>query len=1118
MKYKRLPWQVGLMLTVVVQAKPSLTQTIPDNTLGEETSRVIPINSQSDRLEGGAIRGKNLFHSFQEFSIPEGRAAYFANPEAIENIFSRVTGGKASLIMGKLGVLGNANLFLINPQGIIFGANASLDLRGSFVGSTAPGIIFPDGSRFSAINPQTAPLLRVDVVAPMGLQFEGDPSGTIYNQANLEVGKDLGLVGGEIVSTGQLLAQAGDIKIQATNNLILEGGVVGASGDVTLESGSILSLNDSIEKPLIAIAVKNLLLKGNEININALNNPGSELIAGTGIILNSPGPVLGNANFWSGGNFEVQDLGVLMSSGNLEIKSLGDVKFGLYRGGTLQILAGGEVEIETIRISNQAAIAQGGVPTEINESEALTLGISAGMQPEAIGTPKNAILANSFFTPFSNLPKPDTANITIQRILTIPFGGKGGEITLTNQEQPNTELMGDIIIGSEEGEDSFIQTGDYWGGGKLTIDSRNEISINNSVLNISSRDVNNEDIIQKNITSPKGPFFPSGPFLGNGGQIIFTSVDAITLSDSWLASNGLLGGNINLNSHNEIILQGLNKSGIISFTFGYNSDKKAENVSLSAPYLSFSNTHLFVDNYGDVMGGDLIINGEKLQIIDDSEISTDTYDRGRAGNLVINMKSIKISDSVIFASVNPSPPIDDFNPQQTMGKGANIIITTDELYLTKSAGIQLNNFASGEPSSITVLANDKIILEDFTGILSVTDNSKTDTIGNSGKVDLESKNGIFLNNSGITSYVDLDSRGNAGEIRINTNNLKLENGSLITTQNLGIGNAGQITINAQESFVIDGAGKTVDFSDEIESLKNFRSGVLSSIEEMAIGQGGDIDISTNSLQIMNQGQLNTRTNGMGNAGNINIQANSIGLTNGGLINAAAEANALGEGGNIKIRARNLTLESGSIISARSGQERGGNVEINLKGMLQLRNQSQISASAGTEQAGGDGGNILINTQFLVANPFENSDITANAFTGQGGNINISTQGIFGLEVREEDTPFSDITASSEFGVQGNITLDSLGIDPTRSLTILPQSLVTPELIQGCQKGEAKASFYDLGRGGIPTNPSDWFDAIPFPQENLIPLQPSPEKLKTPSSLHFSLPVMATRVIFTCTDP
>ncbi|MEY3827335.1 MAG: hypothetical protein RLZZ148_2154, partial [Cyanobacteriota bacterium] len=82
----------------------------------------------------------------------------------------------------------------------------------------------------------------------------------------------------------------------------------------------------------------------------------------------------------------------------------------------------------------------------------------------------------------------------------------------------------------------------------------------------------------------------------------------------------------------------------------------------------------------------------------------------------------------------------------------------------------------------------------------------------------------------------------------------------------------------------------------------------------------------------------------------------------------------------------------------------------------------------------------------------------------------------------------------------------------------PQSLVTPELIQGCQKGEAKASFYNLGRGGIPTNPSDWFDAIPFPQENLIPLQPSPEKLKTPSSLHFSLPVMATRVIFTCTDP
>ncbi len=79
-------------------------------------------------------RGANLFHSFREFNVEEGRSAYFTNPAPIENILSRVTGDNPSQILGKLGVLGNANLFLINPNGIIFGQNASLDVRGSFVG------------------------------------------------------------------------------------------------------------------------------------------------------------------------------------------------------------------------------------------------------------------------------------------------------------------------------------------------------------------------------------------------------------------------------------------------------------------------------------------------------------------------------------------------------------------------------------------------------------------------------------------------------------------------------------------------------------------------------------------------------------------------------------------------------------------------------------------------------------------------------------------------------------------------------------------------------------------------------------------------------------------------
>src|SRR4028118_95218 len=152
---------------------PTIAQIIPDNSLGAESSRTVPDtinNLPSDRITGGAIRGVNLFHSLREFNIREGRGAYFENPSGITNIFTRVTGGKSSNILGTLGVLGNGNLFLINPKGIIFGPNARLDLRGSFIGSTADSIVFNNGFEFSSTNPQTSALLTVNI--PVGRSEE----------------------------------------------------------------------------------------------------------------------------------------------------------------------------------------------------------------------------------------------------------------------------------------------------------------------------------------------------------------------------------------------------------------------------------------------------------------------------------------------------------------------------------------------------------------------------------------------------------------------------------------------------------------------------------------------------------------------------------------------------------------------------------------------------------------------------------------------------------------------------------------------------------------------------------------------------------------------------------
>ena len=137
----------------------------PDGTLGDENSRVAnDINVRgalADLIEGGANRGGNLFHSFEEFNVRELQRVYFANPVGIENILSRVTGSNLSEIMGTLGVDGSANLFFINPNGIIFGSNARLDVAGSFLATTADGIKLGEDGYFSATDTQGSQLLTV---------------------------------------------------------------------------------------------------------------------------------------------------------------------------------------------------------------------------------------------------------------------------------------------------------------------------------------------------------------------------------------------------------------------------------------------------------------------------------------------------------------------------------------------------------------------------------------------------------------------------------------------------------------------------------------------------------------------------------------------------------------------------------------------------------------------------------------------------------------------------------------------------------------------------------------------------------------------------------------------
>ncbi|MEG3991225.1 filamentous hemagglutinin N-terminal domain-containing protein [Microcoleus sp. S28C3] len=279
-------------LAALCCSTPATADLVPDTTLGAENSLVAPNvdikGIPGDRIDGGAVRGANLFHSFREFNVSEGRAVYFANPAAIENILTRVTGGNASNILGTIGVLGNANLFLINPNGIAFGPNARLDVGGAFFASTASGLVFRDGSNFSAANPQAAPLLTVNI--PVGLQFRGTEKGILNTGGKLEVqnGRILALVGGQntapgtagvtISAAGSLTAADGRIEV---GGLAAAGTVeLGANGlifpdraaraDVSLNNRASLNVSAS-GRGSIAIAARNLdIASGSSLNAGIL--------------------------------------------------------------------------------------------------------------------------------------------------------------------------------------------------------------------------------------------------------------------------------------------------------------------------------------------------------------------------------------------------------------------------------------------------------------------------------------------------------------------------------------------------------------------------------------------------------------------------------------------------------------------------------------------------------------------------------------------------------------------------------------------------------------------------------------------------------------------------------
>ena len=209
----------GATLSWIAIALPAAADVIP-NGLGTTVPSAEQSCTITCNINNGTIQGTNLFHSFQEFSIPTNGNAIFRHNASIENIITRVTGGSVSnidgaistLVNGTVSDIGSANLFLINPNGLVFGPNATLNIGGSFMGGAAESLRFSDGVEFSVAD--SNPTLSINV--PVGLQFGANPGNILVEGtgSSLFLNPDAtvnraGRPPGLAVQTGQTLTLVG---------------------------------------------------------------------------------------------------------------------------------------------------------------------------------------------------------------------------------------------------------------------------------------------------------------------------------------------------------------------------------------------------------------------------------------------------------------------------------------------------------------------------------------------------------------------------------------------------------------------------------------------------------------------------------------------------------------------------------------------------------------------------------------------------------------------------------------------------------------------------------------------------------------------------------------------
>lgn len=1045
-----------------------VAQITPDASLGAESSRVNPLNQLLERIDGGAIRGTSLFHSFQDFNIKEGRGAYFSNPAGIENIIGRVTGENYSQILGTLGVLGNANLYFINPNGIIFGPNSRLDINGSFSASTNSSIL-SDGSKFSSTISQEKPLLTVNLVKPIGFDVEVEKRNTtITNTGNLSVGQDLTFVADNIDLQGKL--QAGR--------------------DLTLQAEDTVKIRDSATNPFIAQSRRNLVIQGNqEVDVFALNHPNSGLFSGKDMTLRSANDVLGDSHYQTGGNFRIEkldgSLGNLFSPYDPVLLASGNVSLGDYTGASLHILAGGSVTLNNVTINNTDTEQNTISPSNnnlfngvndfadlanvdlsdkqstsitVDGSKEPTLDIRAGIDWSQIGglpipDPNQQDSNSSFSNTQSTITSPPlTADITVNG--TIKIDQADGSVLLTNQYFPNQTLPG-----------GKIQVGDIntqgvdGNSGSIFIDSKGDIepkgNIDTSAYATSGEaNAGNIDLIAKGQFSLINNTINSDTYAAGKGGDIYIEAESVNLNDGGTVKSKTFGkgngGNITLEVSNAFNINSIKEnnreSGLFTASTGDGDDSTTEDGG--AGNLKVNTRTLIVRNGGQ-LGSD---NFEK---------NNDRFGSGKSGNInIFAEESVEVSgtsnnlagaDGLLKPTSIASFTINDKN-------AGDLTIETKRFTVKDGASITATTDGIGNSGILTIIADESM---EVSGISSDGKGSRvrnaTFGAGDSKDLIINTKRLVVKDGGRIDSRTQPSSfsnqnTGNAGNIKITTDIFEAYNGGQVISTTSGTskfnsGDAGEININAGEKVILSGVDSS--FEQRRNDLEQKLTKNFPTQTEETVGI-----LLTSRISEGPASGVVAKDNRTGSAGNIIIETPFLLIEDGAQLNAET-----------------VSIEDGARLNAETVPGKGGVITLHLQDLLLMRRNGGITARA---EGMANGGNVNINSGFVVAVPNEDNDIIARAVRGNGGNIKIDTQGIFGFQVSDQLTPRSDISASSDFGVDGVEEINAPDVDPSRGTVNLPDTPVNLNLAQGCQPSglNSISRFATTGTASIPANPSD----------------------------------------------